>query len=846
MELLFFIAGFIVIALAARQIGDILKNTGLPLISGFLFTGIITGPYVLDLISAEAVRSLRFVDEVALGVIAFAAGSELYIKELRHRLKTIAWITTGLVVSTFSITSIVFFMLSGFMPFTADMPLPARIGVSLLAGAIFVARSPSSAIAIVNELRAKGPFTQTVLGVTVIMDVVVITLFATNSSIADALFTGLRFNFGFVLLLATELLCALVLGILVSRVLVRLLYFSLAPWIKTAGILLTGYLVFELSAGIRSFTHSRLPFEILLEPLLICMIAGFLTGNASRLRKEFLSLLSTIGPPVYIAFFTLTGASLSLDILAKTWPVALALFLARGAAIFAGAFLGSLKAGMPARDSSISWMAYITQAGVGLGLAREVVVAFPEWGMSFATIIIAVIFLNQILGPPLFKKAIRLMNEDHSKAKGLTATGLRDAVIFGACPQAITLSNSLASQGWEVRLALPEQAMPDALPADVPVTRLPQSYLDPDSLARAGADKASAIVAMLTDQENYRICELAYEHFGTQTLVARLHDTALVPKFLAIGVLVVDPAAAGVNLMDYFVRSPAIAALLMDLNDNQKITDLYMQNPALSGMALRDLKLPLDTVVMSIRRQDTVMVPHDYTRLSTGDRITLLGSSASLRSTALKFDVHTEHALADMVEKAVPRELGEKPRTSEVKQLIKTPGQGNRERFNNLVRDCQVLDLDREMDHQVFFKAAGAALCSRLDLQPSTLADMLRAREEDVSTVLAPGLAVPHIIIKGSARFDLLMVRARRGIVFDPEQPRVFAAFVLAGTMDERQFHLFSLSAIAGVALDPRFEQKWLRARNHKALRRLLMAKGEEGQTTLTPRQNNQEPQEST
>lgn len=62
----------------------------LPLISGFLLTGIVAGTYVLDLISMEATSNLRFVDEIALGFIAFAAGGELYLKELKTRVKSIA------------------------------------------------------------------------------------------------------------------------------------------------------------------------------------------------------------------------------------------------------------------------------------------------------------------------------------------------------------------------------------------------------------------------------------------------------------------------------------------------------------------------------------------------------------------------------------------------------------------------------------------------------------------------------------------------------------------------------------------------------------------------------------
>ncbi len=46
---------FGMIALAAHQIGRYFAQIELPLISGVLFAGILAGPFVLHLISAEAV-----------------------------------------------------------------------------------------------------------------------------------------------------------------------------------------------------------------------------------------------------------------------------------------------------------------------------------------------------------------------------------------------------------------------------------------------------------------------------------------------------------------------------------------------------------------------------------------------------------------------------------------------------------------------------------------------------------------------------------------------------------------------------------------------------------------------
>ena len=125
LEILIFIAGFALIALASKEIGHFFKKIHLPLISGFLFAGIIAGPFILSLIPAEAIEHLRFVDEVSLAFIAFAAGSELHLEELRSRLKAITWVIIGLVIFTFSLGSVAVFILADFIPFMQDMPVTA-------------------------------------------------------------------------------------------------------------------------------------------------------------------------------------------------------------------------------------------------------------------------------------------------------------------------------------------------------------------------------------------------------------------------------------------------------------------------------------------------------------------------------------------------------------------------------------------------------------------------------------------------------------------------------------------------------------------------------------------------
>jgi mannitol/fructose-specific phosphotransferase system IIA component (Ntr-type) len=47
--------------------------------------------------------------------------------------------------------------------------------------------------------------------------------------------------------------------------------------------------------------------------------------------------------------------------------------------------------------------------------------------------------------------------------------------------------------------------------------------------------------------------------------------------------------------------------------------------------------------------------------------------------------------------------------------------------------------------------------------------------------------------------------------------------FVLAGSADERNFHLRALAAIAQIVQDPHFEEKWMEAKGEEALRDIVL-----------------------
>ncbi|MGB1289007.1 MAG: cation:proton antiporter, partial [Aggregatilineales bacterium] len=500
--LLQYSVSFLLIALAAKQIGKFFSKYGLPYITGYLLAGVLAGPFILEFLPKGATDDLRYVDNISLAVIAFVAGSELYLKDLRDRMRAILLNTAGIVVCGFIIIGLTIFALTYTIPFMADFVFIERLAAALLGATILLALSPASTIAVIQEVRARGTFTQTVLSITVVMDVLIIVLFALVAALADTLLDGRSPDPTFVLLLVIDIVLAVIIGAIVGRFLQFILSLNMNRLLRIAIILGVGGVVFGVSVWI-----DTQKLGIHLEPLLTTMIAGFYITNFTAYRHDFEDILHEVSPYIYVAFFALTGVALKLDILLASGLIAGILFLARMGGIFIGTFAGGTLAGESKQFRRLAGAGLITQAGIALGLAREVSVEFPTTlGDDFATLLISVVVLNEIFGPILLKTALRRAGESREPGQKDKMDGVRNALILGIEGQAAALARQLQSKGWDVVIADTDETRVAHF-EDSPVEV--QHIAQIDNLSSAGLlhDGVDALVAMLDDDDaNLRAC----------------------------------------------------------------------------------------------------------------------------------------------------------------------------------------------------------------------------------------------------------------------------------------------------------------------------------------------------
>jgi hypothetical protein len=101
-----------------------------------------------------------------------------------------------------------------------------------------------------------------------------------------------------------------------------------------------------------------------------------------------------------------------------TWPIASSIAIARCAGIFLATWLAGTIMRDPPEHNRMAWMAYLTQAGVAIGLAQLAERQFQGIGTYLNTIVLAVITLNQLIGPITFKAVLELVGEAKAGKEG--------------------------------------------------------------------------------------------------------------------------------------------------------------------------------------------------------------------------------------------------------------------------------------------------------------------------------------------------------------------------------------------------------------------------------------------
>jgi Kef-type K+ transport system membrane component KefB len=385
--------------LVASQLGaDIVSRWKLPRLTGYLATGFVFGPAWLGFVRADEVRVLDFIADAAVALIAFSAGSELVLGELRAQRARLTRLSLGAIGFPFVAVTATILILSPWFPLANHQPFGNVLAMAVVLGTCAAAFSPAATIAIMDETGARGSFARGILNLTVIGDVFLILLLTLVLELARPLAQAGAVDVSAVLSallgIGASVGAGLLLGWIVARYLQAVRRDTALFLVALAGV----------TAELARILH--------LEALLIALAAGFYLENFSPVEGERLRAELRRGArPVYTVFFALAGASIRLDALGEMLPWVVLLVVLRTLALRAGFRWAGRSTAVEPQYARWGWMGVVSQAGIALGLALVARRSFPEWGVSLGALIVTMIGVHEAVGPVLFKRALGVVGE---------------------------------------------------------------------------------------------------------------------------------------------------------------------------------------------------------------------------------------------------------------------------------------------------------------------------------------------------------------------------------------------------------------------------------------------------
>lgn len=188
--------------------------------------------------------------------------------------------------------------------------------------------------------------------------------------------------------------------------------------------------------------------------------------------------------------------------------------------------------------------------------------------------------------------------------------------------------------------------------------------------------------------------------------------------------------------------------------------------------------------------------------------------------------VRRESALRQLVGRLANGDFETPALEAELREVVRSRDGMVEDAFDRAVEVAPAFVLPGEATMRGLFDEAAKAAAPTLGCDAGELRERLVSRERASGTVIAPGVAVPHVMIPGRAgKFLVVLAKCEDGVPFSDAEDStpVRTAVFLFASDDRRNEHLRALAMVAQTILAPRFDARWTRARTPQQLRDIFL-----------------------
>jgi trk system potassium uptake protein TrkA len=204
-------------------------------------------------------------------------------------------------------------------------------------------------------------------------------------------------------------------------------------------------------------------------------------------------------------------------------------------------------------------------------------------------------------------------------------------IVGGGGKVGFYLTRELIGQGHEVLLIERSASRCEMIANELGNVVLRGNADEASVLAEAGANRADVVVAVTGDDEdNLVICQVAKRRFSVARAVARINNPKNESIFRLLGIdATVSSTDLILSVIEQEIPSQSLVPLLRLRHADVEVLDIILpKDSSLDGTAVRDLRMPPESLVAIVIREGQPIFPTGSTTLRSGDEILALTRSA--------------------------------------------------------------------------------------------------------------------------------------------------------------------------------------------------------------------------
>ena len=384
---------------------SLFQKLRIPQVVGYIVIGLIVGESGLKLVNHGTVTALQPFTLFALGIIGFLVGGELKGETFKQYAKQFFAILLGEGLGAFILVGFFSFLIM-YVVFHNGL---TALAAGIVFGAIASATDPASTIDVLWECRSLGILTTTITAIVALDDALAMMLYGVGTGLAEILTSHSGSIIARLKEVSLELLGAVLLGLIcvvVLRFIMQRIHQPEKGLAFAVGLIL-------LLIGISVYLK--------IDVILTTMTLGCsLTNVLPRRSKDLFKIMRNFSVPIYVLFFVLAGARLSISQMPDwLWSIVIVYVVGRSAGKMIGAYIGARFSGSAPAVRRYIGLGLFAQGGVAIGLSimasHHLAGIMVDQNLALGDVIIfgvaATTFIVQLTGPPMVKVAVKLGGE---------------------------------------------------------------------------------------------------------------------------------------------------------------------------------------------------------------------------------------------------------------------------------------------------------------------------------------------------------------------------------------------------------------------------------------------------